>query len=395
MRFERQKQRILDAATFSLNQKGVWGMTLQEVAGALDLGTSSVTYYFKRREHLAAAVFEDSLLRLAEIVRRAGEEPTQRKRVARYVELYFDQFARALRGESRPFAILSEIRAMEEATRSTLVAQYQTVFRAVRAFFGPSETPERKRLLTARAHILNEALFWSEIWLRRFAIGDLPNVRERLLAVLDGGLVTSGTPWRAAPIHAGPVPEEDERQAYLRVATRLINDFGYKGTSVERIAGELKRAKTSLYRHIEGKDELVAACSRESFHRLAALRRLAETDRTSAWDRIATILSSVLALQFSGDYPLLRSSALQAMPAPVRHDAVERSERTALGLMGLLVEAMQDGSMRVVDPFIASHFIMSSLDASYDLKGWRTGQPLTVSIDTYMNVLATGIFDPE
>ncbi len=57
-RFERQKQRILDAATVSLNQRGVWGMTLQDVAGALDLGTSSVTYYFKRREHIAAAVFK-------------------------------------------------------------------------------------------------------------------------------------------------------------------------------------------------------------------------------------------------------------------------------------------------------------------------------------------------
>lgn len=60
-RFERQKQRILDAATLLLNQKGVRGMTLLEVAGALDLTTTSVTYYFRRKEHLAAAVFDDSL----------------------------------------------------------------------------------------------------------------------------------------------------------------------------------------------------------------------------------------------------------------------------------------------------------------------------------------------
>jgi hypothetical protein len=55
---------------------------------------------------------------------------------------------------------------------------------------------------------------------------------------------------------------------------------------------------------------------------------------------------------------------------------------------------MQDGSARVLDPFLASHFLMWSIDASYDLKGWRRRQPLEQAIDTYMAVLATGLFDP-
>lgn len=394
-RFERQKQRILDAATVLLNQKGVWGMTLQEVAGALGLGTSSVTYYFKRREHLAAAVFEDSLSRLADIARCAALESTPRSRVGRYVELYIDQIARGLRGEVRPFAILSEIRAMEEGVRAQLVGQYQDIFRQVRGFFGPSDTEERKQHLTARAHILNEALFWSEIWLQRFAIGDFPNVCRRLLAVLDGGLTTPGTDWRAIAVQPLAAPDPGEAAEFLRVATRLINDFGYKGASVERIAGELNRAKTSFYRKIDGKDELVAACSRDSYHRLAALKRLADESQSSAWGRIAATLSSALALQFRGDFPLLRSSALQAMPASVRSAAVERSERTAFGLMGVLVEGMGEGSIRVVDPLIASHIVLSSIDASYDLKGWRTRQPLQQAIDIYLGTLATGLFDPD
>lgn len=395
VRFERQKQRILDAATVLLNQKGVWGMTLQEVAGALDLGTSSVTYYFKRREHLAAAVFEDSLSRLAEIARRAGREPTPRARVARYVELYFDQLGSALRGESRPFAILSEMRAMEEATRSRLIAQYQDVFRLVRAFFGPFDSEERKRLFTARAQILNEALFWAEIWLPRFAVGDFPNVGRRLFAVLDGGLVTPAAVWKAAPIDVEPAPDDADQQAYLRAATRLINDFGYRGASVERIVGELNRAKTSFYRHIEGKDELVAACSRDSYRRLARLLHVTDHRPASAWDRIATALSSALALQFGAHTPLLRSSALQAMPPPVRRIAVERSERAALGLMGLLVQAMQEGDVRIIDPLIASHVVLSSIDSSYDLKGWQRSLPVEDAIGTYMTVLATGLFDPD
>lgn len=394
-RFEHQRERIIDAATLLLNQKGVWGMTLQEVAGALGLSTSSVTYYFSRREHLAAAVFETSLSRLAQIAKRAGQEQTPQARVARYIELYLEEYACGLRGEGRPFAILSEIRAMDEGARSRLIAQYQQIFRSVRAFFGPFESERRKQIFTARTHILNEALFWSEIWLHSFAIGDFPNVRQRLFEVLDGGLGTPGNSLQTDLIQLDAPPDETGRRDYLQAATRLINDFGYRGASVERIASELNRTKTSFYRDIERKDELVAACSLNSYHRLANLRILAERGRHSAGDKLVTILSSALALQFSGEFPLLRSSALQAMPASVRKSAVERYQRTTLGLMGLLVGAMQEGGVRIIDPLIASHFVMSAIDSSYDLKGWRKTQSLEQAVGTYMSILSTGLFDSK
>ena len=392
-RFVRQRERILDAATALLNQKGVWGMTLQEVAAALDLKTSSVTYYFRRREQLAAAVFENSLSRLAAIAESAGCEATPRARIGRYVELFVRQFACALRNEVRPFAILSEIRAMDEPTRSALIKQYQGVFRTVRAFFGPADTEARKRLNTARTHILNEALFWAEVWLPRFAIGDLPNVQRRLIDVLADGLAARGTEWSAASALPRLAPAASDQEAFLRTATRLINDFGYKGASINRIASELHRAKTTFYRHIDGKDDLVAECSRDSHRRLADLRRSAADASGSAWEHCATTLRRALGLQFIGEYPLLRSSALQAMPMSIRETAVERSERTALGLMDLLIGAMQEGTARIVDPLIASHVVMSAIDAFYDLKGWRRDMASDEAIEVYMSVLANGVID--
>lgn len=393
MRFERQKQRVLDAATVLLNRNGVWGMTLQDVAAALDLGTSSLAYYFRRRDQLAAAVFEDSLTRLADIARLAGAETTPRDRVARYVALYFDHIGKGIQGAERPFAILSEIRAMDEPIRTRLIEQYQEVFRTVRAFFGPIRCAEHKLVLNARTHVLNETLFWAEIWLPRYPIIEFPEVGRRLMAILDGGLVTAGTPWQAEVLPLPEPGEEGDQQAFLRVATRLINDFGYKGASVERIAGELQRAKTTFYRHVEGKDELMAACFRESYRRLRVLRRLADDREGLAWNRIATATASALALQFRGDFPLLRSSALQAMPVAVRTAAVAHSDRTVLSLMGSLVDAMQQGSVRVVDPLIASEWLFCAIDAAYDLNGWRTQQPLESAINIYMGIFARGLFD--
>lgn len=394
-RFERQRRRILDAATVLMNESGLWGMTLQEVAAALDLRTSSVTYYFRRRELLAASVFEESLAALAEIAATASGEPTPRRRVQRYAALYFERYAAALRGEDRPFAILSEIRSMDEESRSILIGRYQDIFRTVRGFFGSCAVEDRKRLCTARAHILNEALFWSEVWLRRYAIGDLPKVRSRLLDVLDGGLVNPGGNWRFQPIALPTTSSADEHTDFLQAATRLINDFGYKGASVERITAELNRNRMYFYRSLDGKDELVAACSRESYRRLAELQSMAGQGEASAWQQIATTVGSALSLQFRGDYPLLRSSALQAMPDTLRRTAVEQFERAALSLTGQMVEAMQEGNMRIVDPLIASQFVMSSINAAYDLRGWRSRRPLEPSIDAYMSVIATGLFDPD
>ena len=54
-RCERKREAILDAATHILNRKGIKGLTLGDTAAAVDLSTTSVTYYFKRKDDLAAA----------------------------------------------------------------------------------------------------------------------------------------------------------------------------------------------------------------------------------------------------------------------------------------------------------------------------------------------------
>ena len=54
-RFRRKRDAILDASTVIMNQRGVKGLTLADAAAAVGLSTTSVTYYFKRKDDLAAA----------------------------------------------------------------------------------------------------------------------------------------------------------------------------------------------------------------------------------------------------------------------------------------------------------------------------------------------------
>ena len=59
------------------------------------------------------------------------------------------------------------------------------------------------------------------------------------------------------------------------------------------------------------------------------------------------------------DWPLMRTTALQSLPAALRADVVARSNRTALQFTGLMIDGMRDGSLRIVDPLIASQFVIA------------------------------------
>jgi AcrR family transcriptional regulator len=392
-RYERQRARIVDAAVVLINEKGVCAMTLQEVAQALDLTTTSVTYYYRYKEQLAAAVFEDTLNRLHEMVREAAGAATPRERVARYVALYFDQFARGLRGEAPPLAVLSELRALEDGVRLPLLEKYQAIFRDVRQLFGDIDTAERKRLFSARAQMLNEALFWTIIWLPKYPLRDFHNVRRRMMDIFENGIASAPSSWAGSIVDPDLGAPQDAKRDFLRVAARLINDIGYKGASVERIVSELKITRGSFYHHLDAKDDLILECYRHDYHRMTRTQQVIDATEKNAISRLAGSIMSALALQFDGFHPLLRTTALHAMPIGLRQQAIDRFERLARWLCGVMVDGMREDSIRIVDPMIAANIIISTINSAYDMRGWARPQPREGAIDVYTGVLMTGLFD--
>lgn len=391
-RYDRQRARILHAATVLVNEKGVGGTTLIEVAQALELTPTSITYYFRYKEQLVAAVFGHTLERLAQLANEASCETSPEKRISRYVHLFIEQTARSLRGQAMPLAALSEIRSLDEGIRKPLLMQYQQVFRTVRGFFGAIENRECKLLFTAKAQILNEALFWATVWLRDYPLNDFGNVERRMLDILVHGIATPGRRWSPQSTSIDDFVPPELRGDFLRVATRLVNDFGYRGASIDRIAGELKVTKGAFYHHIQNKDELIIECFRNSFRRLARLQRAIEATSRDTWSRLASGLSATLSAQFEGEYPILRNTALQALPEALRGQILARCSRLTLWLAGILGDGMRDGSVRIVDPTIAAHIVVSSIDGAYDLKGWSAAQNRVDAVTLYAGIILGGLF---
>lgn len=182
-RFKAKRDAILAAAADVINEQSAKGMTFADVAQRVGLNTTSVTYYFKRKEDLAAAAFEVTLDRLDEMLDEAHKESTSEARVARYLSINMERLARIDRGEEKAFAILSDLRAMEGELKAGLLKRWQNVFRRTRALWGEGGTRAETDLYGGRAHVLLENTFWLPVWLNRYETDEYPRVEARLMDV--------------------------------------------------------------------------------------------------------------------------------------------------------------------------------------------------------------------
>ena len=392
-RFREKREAILAAAADAINEQSAKGMTFADVARRVGLNTTSVTYYFKRKEDLAAAAFDHTLDYLLEMIDDAAREATPEERVARYLSLNMARLARVERGEERNIAVLSDLRATEEPVHGRLLARWREVFRRTRALWGESLSKAETDLAGARAHVLLENTFWLPAWLPRYEPDQYSRVEARLMDVFARGVAAPGAIWGPSPLdlpHDDPVPG---REAFLLAATRLINELGYRGASVQRIASELNVTKGSFYHHLDAKDELVIACYKRSFDTIAAAQRLADARGGTQWDRVTASIATLLEVQFSERAPLLRTTALSGLPLAARQAMFDRSNRIARRFAGTMVDGVAEGTIRALDPLIASQALMAFLNAAFDMRKWAWSMPRERAIRLYASTLLFGMFD--
>ncbi len=395
-RFQEKKALVLDAASALINDKGAAGMTLAAVAEAVGLNTASVTYYFKRRDDLAVACYHRALERIEEMVDAAAGEADPRARVRRYLALNIDLLRQVRAGEARPITVLSDIRTMEDPVRVTLSDRYRTIMRRVRGFFGPDHDEATKQRNVARTHVLLENVYWLPLWLARYSSHDFPRVLARMMELFDHGLVVDCASLPFATILDLTATTDSAgaaQQRFLQAATRLINERGYRGASVERIASELNVTKGSFYHHLEAKDDLVLACFRRSFETVTQAQRQADDAGGDHLQRLMTSFATLLDVQFSERGPLLRTTALQALPTEFREGVIDSSNRMARRFAGTIIDGISEGSIRAVDPLIASQMLMPAINCAYELRNWAAGMDEGEAIRVYASTLATGLFD--
>ncbi len=394
-RYARKKETILAAATAILNRQGVRGMTLSDVAAQVGLNTTSVTYYYRKKDDLAAACFMRGLERLEAMVEEAAAQGSPADRIVKFIDLYLDLHRRVRLGEATPLTSFAEVKALKEPLRGSVVEAFNNLFRRVRGFFDdPSLAHLDKRQRNARAHLLMEQVFWSGRWLRRYDVEDYGRVRDRMGDILLNGLPASGRAWAPRPL-PDPTPASQEglewRETFLVAATRLINQRGYRGASVEEISAALNVTKGSFYHHHDDKDALVAECFERTFTVTRRSQLDARTLDADCWTQLVSTAAGLTSYQLSEHGPLLRASSLGALPEPLRGDMADGYMRGWQRFASIISDGIADGSIRPIDPSIAAHMINSMLNAAASLPTWVPGLDGEEAAELFARPLLTGV----
>ncbi len=137
--------------------------------------------------------------------------------------------------------MFNDIRALKEPHLPIVAKAYGQFFRKVRALFkAPGYDWLDRRMSTARTHMLLEQVYWSVTWLPRHDLDDYGRVRDRMFDILAQGVAPAGARWAPARLPDPPADAQDgQRETFLMAATKLINQRGYRGASVEKISEQL------------------------------------------------------------------------------------------------------------------------------------------------------------
>ena len=369
-RYERKREAILDAAARLFNKQGLKGATLAEVAASVGLITTSVTYYYRKKEDLAAACSVRTIEAYERLLEQAEAAPTPEARLARFLELYFAMLADIAAGERPELITFWDLRGLSGRHAEEVFARYVDLFRKIRRVFFAHGFERTDR--NARAHLLFSLITWSRAWFRRYEPEDYPRAARWTADILTRGLAAPGWRWRPLRLdEAQLAPPDGAAESFLQAATRLVNEQGYHGASVEKISERLGVTKGSFYHHHDTKHDLVADCFERSFEAVRrAQRAAAAAPAPSGWDRLTGCADLLVRHQLSEHGPLLRYTALAAVPESIRPQLLATMQRLSERFAGMAADGIADGSIRAVDPMIAAQLINGMINAAADLTYW-------------------------
>ena len=374
-RFDARKEEILRAAGGLVNRHGLRDTTLALVASEIGLNLKSLRYYFARKEDLVGAAFLHSIALHRSLVEEALGVADFGERIRRFVGGYFALKARVRRGEEPQFVHFGDLRALTEPHLGVVGGAYVELFRLTRRLFRPGEAPWTPAQRSANAHLLISQLLWSVIWLDGYEAEDFPRVAERLSDILLNGL--AARPVRLAPARDIPTPFGDSdrlsQESFLRAATQLINDLGYRGASVDRISATLRVTKGAFYHHNETRDGLVVACFERTFAIIRQAQDLAMAEEADGLGHVTAAAVSLVSRQMRPEGSLLRTSALTAIGPALRVEMERRLAQSTLRFADMLNDGLIDRSVRLCDMRIAAEAVTATINAAQELQRWVPG----------------------
>ncbi len=144
-KFVRKQAAILSAATREINVYGLKDTTISMLAESADMATTSITYYFKRKEDLVAACYHYAFEKINRVIAQAEPAPSPVERLRLFIEHYYNlQYDIAI-GKTAPLLSWVYLRALTGPEASELFETYAKIFRSVRNLIQPKNSDHTNR----------------------------------------------------------------------------------------------------------------------------------------------------------------------------------------------------------------------------------------------------------
>ena len=429
-KFTEKRELILDGAARLFNRRGIKAGTLAEVAADVGLATNSLTYYYRKKEDLVCACLLRSIAAIDQLIDQAAAAPTLAGRVSAFIHGFVSLMADVAEQRRPELIFFGDMRALQRELAAPAFSAYEDMFRHLRRLLQPqpaaghsptttsatmtsasnSTSLNSRRALNARTHLLLAQVLWSRAWLTRYEPADYPRAAQAMADILLHGLAGPGQGWASSPLPAPttPAPADGDDaladavgDAYLRTATRLINDHGVGGASVERIAAALALTKGSFYHHHDTKHGLVDACFERSFALIRRVQLAALAQPGNGWQRLLAASVPLVALQDPAQpglpNPLLRLTAWTELPGALRWGKFTSLNRLGERYATMVLAGMLDGSIRLVDPTVAAQLVCGAVNALSEIGHWLplaqgdTTESTTPLVDLFARPLLLGL----
>jgi AcrR family transcriptional regulator len=399
-RYQEKREALLDAAARLFNSEGIKGATLARIAASVGLVTNSVTYYYRKKEDIARACFLRSIAALDTLAAEAADRPDVPARIEAFFNRYGQLLADIELGRHPQLLNFNDIRSLPSQHAEDVFEAYTDMFRRVRRLLRGSETAHLSRDdLNARAHIVLSIAHWIRSAIEDYEVEEYLRMGDRVSDILLRGLAAVGSRWQAADgeLSWRLAPETSgTSEAFLCAATVLVNEQGYRGASVDKISARLNLTKGSFYHHHDTKHDLITQCFEQTFSVVRQAMRLAETGTGSGWHRACAATRALVRFQLTANGPLLRSTAISALPDQAHRDEVRRTmNRLTERMANLVVDGMMDGSIRALDSAIASRAIFAAINAAAELHRWVPSATIDSVAEVYARPIFEGVLCPS
>jgi hypothetical protein len=115
----------------------------------------------------------------------------------------------------------------------------------------------------------------------------------------------------------------------------------------------------------------------------------------NGWERLCTALRRLTWFQLSSLGPLVRTTAIAAVPGEEFQNSVRQIiEKNGRQVSNTIVDGMMDGSIRPCDPVLASHFLGGTIDHAAGVVAWAPSVTTDNIVDKFLKPTLFGLIDP-